>query len=91
MYNWDEKGFLLGLAHALKRIITLNAFNFGLIMGASQDGSREFLTLLACIYANGTKLPPALIYKGESHEMLDSWVQDFNKGDQAYQLNKHFD
>ena len=84
MYNWDEKGFLLGLAHALKRIMTLNAVKTGRIMGESQDGSWEFLSLLACICADGTKLPPALVYQGESHDMLDSWVQDFNEGDQAY-------
>jgi hypothetical protein len=74
MYNWDEKGFLLGLAHALKRIITLHAVKSRRIIGASQDGSQEFLSLLACICANGTKLPPALIYRGESHNLLDSWV-----------------
>jgi hypothetical protein len=33
LYNWDEKGFLLGLAQTLKRIITLNAYKKGLIMG----------------------------------------------------------
>src|SRR5436190_2734592 len=53
-------------------------------MGASQDGSHEFLSLLACICADGTKLPPALIYQGESHDMLDSWLQDSNEGDEAY-------
>src|SRR5271170_5668291 len=84
MYNWDEKGFLLGMAHALKCIMTLNALKLGRIMGASQDGSREFLSLLACICADGTKLPPALIYKGESADLLDSWVADFSAGDEAY-------
>jgi hypothetical protein len=84
LYNWDEKGFLLGLARTLKRIMTLNAYKKGLIMGASHDGSREFLSLLACICADGTKLPPLLIYQGDSHDLQDSWVQDFNEGDQAY-------
>ena len=64
--------------------MTLDALKSGRIMGASQDGSREFLSLLACICADGTKLPPALIYKGESHDMLDSWIQDFKEGQQAY-------
>jgi DDE superfamily endonuclease len=84
MYNWDEKGFILGLAHAVKRIMSLYALKLGRIMGASQDGSREFISLLACIYADGTKLPPALIYKGESADLLDSWVADFSEGDEAY-------
>jgi hypothetical protein len=34
--------------------MTLNAYKKGLIMGASHDGSREFLSLLACICADGT-------------------------------------
>jgi hypothetical protein len=72
MYNCDEKGFLLGLAHAVKRIISIHARKTGRIMGASQDRSREFLTLLACICADRTKLPPALIYKGDSHDLQDS-------------------
>jgi hypothetical protein len=26
--------------------------------------------------------PPSVpIYKGESHDLIDSWVEDFNKGD----------
>jgi hypothetical protein len=81
MYNWNKKGFLLGIAHALKRIMTLHALKSGQIIGASQDRSREFLSLLACICADRTKLLLALIYQGEWHNMLDSWVQDFNKGD----------
>ncbi len=84
MYNWDEKGFIIGLAQTLKRIMTLGALKSGKIMGARQDGLREFISLLACICADGTKLPPVLIYKGESHDLLDSWVRDFNEGDQAY-------
>jgi hypothetical protein len=84
LYNWDEKGFLLGLAQTVKRIMTLYAYKTGRIMGASQDGSREFLSLLACICADGTKLPPALIYQGDHADLLDTWVEDFNEGDEAY-------
>jgi hypothetical protein len=84
MYNWDEKGFLLGLAQTTKRIMSLGAKKRGQIMGASQDGSREFLTFLACICADGTKLPPGLIYQGDSYDLLDSWVEEFEVGDEAY-------
>jgi hypothetical protein len=41
-------------------------------MGASQDGSREFISLLACICADGTFLPLALIYKGDLADLQDS-------------------
>jgi hypothetical protein len=74
MYNWDEEGFILGLAYIVKRVISLNALKSGRIMGASQDGNWEFISLLACICANGTKPPPALIYKGELADLLNSWI-----------------
>lgn len=35
LYNWDEKGFLLSLARALKRIMTRHALKQGKIMGAA--------------------------------------------------------
>jgi len=60
--------------------MTFHAYKTGQIIGASQDGSREFLTLLACICADGTKLPPALIYQGDHADLLDTWVEDFNRG-----------
>jgi hypothetical protein len=69
MYNWDEKGFLLGLAQKLMRIMTKKMYDSGKIKGAAQDGSREFISLLASICADGTKIPPALIYKGKSGDL----------------------
>ena len=54
------------MASATQRIMTLEALLSGRITYASQDGSREFLSLLAYIYADGSALPPALIYKGDS-------------------------
>ena len=53
-------------------------------MGASQDGSREFISLLACICADGTALPLALIYLGKSCDLQDTWVADVTAEDEAY-------
>ena len=53
------------------------------IAGSAQDGSREFISLLACICADGTALPPALIYQGASGDLQDSWLQDFNAFSEA--------
>lgn len=33
---------------------------------------------------DGAALPPALIYKGESADLHDSWVEDFLETDEAY-------
>ena len=83
IYNWDKKGFLIGIANVVKQIILKQALKSGRIHFAQQDGSREFISLLAYICADGTHLPPALIYKGELHNLQDSWVEDLGD-DTAY-------
>ena len=60
------------------------ALEQGRITHAGQDGNREFITLLACICANATYLPPSLIYKRESGTMQDTWLEDFKEKDLAY-------
>ena len=84
IYNWDEKGFVMGLMACMKRIMSLEALESGRIIHASQDGSREFLFLLACICADGTALPPALIYKGDSGSFQDTWLEDWKPTKMAH-------
>jgi DDE superfamily endonuclease len=84
MYNWDEKGFLIGLAQSLKRIMTKKVYDSGRVTANAQDGSREFISLLASICADGTALPPALIYKGASRDLQDTWLKDLNEKQHAY-------
>lgn len=74
IYNWDEKGFFIGQASSVKRIMTREAYESGRII---YDGNREFISLLACISAAGVVLPPALIYKGESNSLQSSWLDDW--------------
>jgi hypothetical protein len=57
------------MANELQRIMTKKMYDDGKIKGAAQDGSREFISLLASIYADGTKLLLALIYKGKSKDL----------------------
>ena len=64
--------------------MSLEAFLSGRITQASQDGSREFITLLACINALGIALPPALIYQGDSGTLQDTWVEDWTPDQEAY-------
>ena len=51
---------------------------------AAQDGSREFISLLACVSAIGRCLPAALIYKGEGFDLHNTWVEDLKDTDEAY-------
>jgi DDE superfamily endonuclease len=80
----DEKGFILGQASATKCTLTHEALKTGKIIGASQDGSREFISVLAGICADGSDLPPTLIYRGNSHDLRNSWVEDVDRSDLAW-------
>jgi hypothetical protein len=53
-------------------------------MGVQHDGNREWITLLAAIIAIGRKLPPALIYQGESYDLQSTWIEDVGPEDQVY-------
>ena len=68
-YNWDEKGFLIGIASVIQRILSLEVLLSKRIIYASQDGNREFIILLACISAAGIALSPAIIYQSESSSL----------------------
>ena len=63
IYNWDEKGFIIGQAPKTKRIMTLEAYKSGRIRQAIQDGNREFITLMAYISERRTVLQLALCVK----------------------------
>jgi DDE superfamily endonuclease len=84
LYNCDEKGFLIGHSSATKRIMTREAYKQGRVRSSQQDGSREFITLLACVCANGSATPPALIYKGASNDLQSTWIEDLKGRDKAY-------
>jgi hypothetical protein len=53
IWNFDEKGFMIGYGHSFKRVIIKEALKSGRIKKAKQDGSREFISCLACISAIG--------------------------------------
>lgn len=72
IYNMDEKGFLIGMLHKAKRIFAKSAIKNGTLLGPIQDGSREWITVLATICGDGTALPPALIYKATTGNLQDS-------------------
>jgi DDE superfamily endonuclease len=64
--------------------MTKQLYDSGRITAAKQDGSREFISLLASICADGTTLPPALIYKGASGDLQDTWMEDLGEKEQAF-------
>jgi hypothetical protein len=50
----------------------------------SRMGNREWITLLACICADGSALAPALIYQSGSGSIQDTWLQALRPEDQVY-------
>jgi hypothetical protein len=76
MHNFDEKGCLIGLSRSTKRVISIDALKSKGTTSASQDGSREFITLIAAICAAGPSVPPALIYQGASSDLQDTWLDE---------------
>jgi hypothetical protein len=69
IYNMDEKGFIIGFSNVVKRIMSVEALQSGRITNVQTDGNREFISLLAAISADGSSILPALVYKGESHDL----------------------
>jgi hypothetical protein len=80
----DEKGFLLGILTRSKRVFSRRLYEEGKIKAHIQDGSREWITLLACICADGSHLEPALIYQSASSSIQDSWLQAMRPEDRVY-------
>jgi hypothetical protein len=62
MYNFDKKGFLIGFLRSTKRVILIDTLKKKRITRISQDESKEFITLIAIICADGLYVTPTLIY-----------------------------
>jgi hypothetical protein len=76
----DEKSFLIGLIGRSKRIFSRRQWEKKEVRASLQDGSREFLTLLAYCCADGSSLPPSLIYAAAHGAIRSSWVEDIKAG-----------
>ena len=79
----DEKGFLIGITGRSKRVFSKRMWDRKEVTTSLQDGSREWITLLACVCADGSALPPSLIYQSASGGLQSSWVEDIKEGDHS--------
>jgi hypothetical protein len=76
IYNIDEKGFMIGVLGRSKRVFSRHEWEKKEVTSSLQDGSREWVTTLAAVCADGTALPPSLIYQSNNSTLQDSWVAD---------------
>ncbi len=75
VFNMDEKGFMLGVLGRSKRVFNKVVYEQKGVTAALQDGSREWITVLACICADGTALSPSLIFQSTSGALKSAWVE----------------
>ena len=66
-YNMDEKGFALGVAGRAKVICSRD----DLQVYVTQDGNREWTSLIECISGDGRLLDMFIIFKGKRH--MTAW------------------
>ena len=74
VYNMDEKGFAVGQAGKQKVVVSkanLNAY-------MCQNGSREWVSLLECISADGALLPAFVIFKAKTQRK--AWMNELERG-----------
>jgi hypothetical protein len=79
----DEKGFLIGRLQKTQRVFTNDLYKQVKLVGAGQDGSPEWITVVATICADGASLSPTLIYKAVSGNLRDTWLDDFEPSQQS--------
>jgi hypothetical protein len=70
IYNFDETGFMMGIASTSKVITSSDTIGRATVI---QPGDREWVTAIECINASGWCLPPFVILKGKLHQA--SWYK----------------
>ncbi len=74
----DEKGFMIGILQSTRRYFNASDFNSKRLKGAGQDGSREWITIIASVCQDGPPPPPAIIYAAATNNHLDVWYDDLD-------------
>jgi len=68
IYNMDESGFAIGDVEASQRIINVTIRQ----RFQAKPGRQEWVTAIECICADGSFLPPFVIFKGEN--LSQQWI-----------------
>jgi hypothetical protein len=79
IYNMDEKGFAVGLTSKTKRVFSKVLYEEKKKTAGMQDGSREWITILGCICADGSEIDPTVIFAGKG-DLHSGWVHNVEPG-----------
>ena len=82
-YNMDEKGFVIRVTTRTKHVFSRQMWEKGEVKASLQDGSRAWITLLACVCGDGLALPPGLIYESANNTLQSSWVEEIKLGEHS--------
>jgi hypothetical protein len=63
---------MLGVLTRLKQVFSRRLYKEGKIKAHIQDSNQEWITLLACIYADRSHIKPSLIYQSASSLIQNS-------------------
>ncbi len=70
---------MIGVGIIAARVMTHEELKSGGIIGSSQDGNQEWVSLLAAICAVAATVPATLIYKEESGNLRNTWTDDIGQ------------
>jgi hypothetical protein len=74
----------MGIMNSSKRFFSRDLWERKVVKAPLHDGSRDWITVLACICADGTPLPPGLIYQSKATKIWSSWVEDIHQDQPAF-------
>ena len=77
-YNMDEKGCMIGVIGRSKRVFSKAVYEITGRAKVIQDGNRDWVTTIACVCADGTSIPYAVIYSAKNGNIRDTWVNDMD-------------
>jgi hypothetical protein len=71
---------MIGVTERSKRVFSRLQWEQKMVRAALQEGSQEWVTVVATAGADGSVLPPALIYSSANCTLQASWVAQINAG-----------
>lgn len=70
IYNMDEKGIQLGIGKKVRALVDRDQK----VVHQVEDGNRELVTVIKCVSADGTSIPPSVVYQGARRDL--EWGRD---------------
>ena len=71
---------MIGITGRSKRVFSKSAWRQKRVRQSLQDGNREWVTLVACVCADGTALSPGLLFSSANAGIQSSWVDAIQPG-----------